>query len=283
MKKILALFLALCCIVSLAACSSQQGQEEKPNGQDYFNGKVLEIHDTYILVECLDVTSGAITSGTTAKVSTEVVNAHGTPEMNLGDNVRVVFKGVKEKDPVSFDTVFSIFLLDENDEVIPFDVDPATNNVSIPTELPELKIAYGEEEITAWLGSHSWIYEDEKGEKNAIIKESNHPLHCMETMSFIPVSPTTISHAVGYEPGQVTLNFDVEPTKITVYRYDVETADETAGEEIIMDNGYVLDLSFGNYLYHIAAEWDYPDNELGGSGDYAFYTKAPEIYNPQAE
>ena len=105
----------------------------------------------------------------------------------------------------------------------------------------------------------------------------------METMSFIPVSPTTISHAVGYEPGQVTLNFDVEPTKITVYRYDVETADETAGEEIIMDNGYVLDLSFGNYLYHIAAEWDYPDNELGGSGDYAFYTKAPEIYNPQAE
>lgn len=283
MKKILALLLALCCIVSLAACSNQQGQEEKPNGQDYFNGKVLEIHDTYILVECLDVTSGAITSGTTAKVSTEVVNSHGTPEMNLGDNVRVVFKGVKEKDPVSFDTVFSIFLLDENGEVIPFDVDPTTNNVSVPTELPGLTISYGEEEITAWLGSHSWIYEDEKGEKNAIIKESNHPLHCMETMSFIPVSPTTISHAVGYEPGQVTLNFDVEPTKITVYRYDVETADETAGEEIIMDNGYVLDLSFGNYLYHIAAEWDYPDNELGGSGDYAFYTKAPEIYNPQAE
>lgn len=150
---------------------------------------------------------------------------------------------------------------------------------ALPTKIPGLTIAYGEEEITAWLGSHSWIYEDDKGEKNAIIKESNHPLYCMETMSFIPVSATTVSHAVGYEPGQVTLNFDVEPTKITVYRYDVEAADETAGEEIIMDNGYVLDLAFGNYLYHIAAEWDYPDNELGGSGDYAFYTKAPEIHN----
>lgn len=283
MKKIFALLLALCCIVSLAACSSQQGQEEKPNGQDYFNGKVLEIHDTYILVECLDVTSGAITSGTTAKVNTEVVNAHGIPEMNIGDNVRVVFTGVKEKDPVSFNTVFSIFPLDENGEVIPFDVDTVANNVSVPTELPGLTIAYGEEEITAWVGSHSWIYEDEKGEKNAIIKESNHPLHCMETMSFIPVWATAVSHAVGHEPGQVTLNFDVEPTKITVYRYDVEAADETTGEEIIMDNGYVLDLAYGNYLYHIAAEWDYPDNELGGSGDYAFYTKIPEIYNPQAE
>ena len=283
MKKIFALLLALCCMVSLGACSSQQGQEEKPNGQDYFNGKVLEIHDTYILVECLDVTSGAITSGTTAKVSTEVVNAHGIPEMNIGDNVRVVFTGVKEKDPVSFDTVFSIFLLDENGEVIPFDVDPAAENATVPTKLPGLTISYGEEEITAWLGSHSWIYEDEKGEKNAIMADSSHPLYCMETMSFIPFSATTVSHAVGYEPGQVTLNFDVEPTKITVYRYDVETADETADEEIIMDNGYVLDLAFGNYLYHIAAEWDYPDNELGGSGDYAFYTKTPEIENSQTE
>lgn len=283
MKKIFALLLALCCMVSLGACSSQQGHEEKPNGQDYFNGKVLEIHDTYILVECLDVTSGAITSGTTAKVSTEVVNAHGIPEMNIGDNVRVVFTGVKEKDPVSFDTVFSIFLLDENGEVIPFDVDPAAENATVPTKLPGLTISYGEEEITAWLGSHSWIYEDEKGEKNAIMADSSHPLYCMETMSFIPVSATTVSHAVGYEPGQVTLNFDVEPTKITVYRYDVETADETADEEIIMDNGYVLDLAFGNYLYHIAAEWDYPDNELGGSGDYAFYTKTPEIENSQTE
>lgn len=102
-------------------------------------------------------------------------------------------------------------------------------------------------------------------------------------MPFIPVYETTVSHAVGYEPGQVTLNFDVEPTKITVYCYDVDAADETASEEIIMDNGYILHLAFGNYLYHIAAEWVYPDKDLGASGDYAFYTKAPEIHNPQAE
>lgn len=149
---------------------------------------------------------------------------------------------------------------------------------ALPKELPGLTISYGKEEITAWVGAHHWIYGDD-----AITADSSHPLHCMETMSFIPVHATTVSHAVGYEPGQVTLNFDIEPTKITVYRYDVEAADETAGEEIIMDNGYILDLAYGNYLYHIAAEWDYPDKDFSGSGDYAFYTKAPEIHNPQAE
>lgn len=153
---------------------------------------------------------------------------------------------------------------------------------ALSNELPGLTISYGEEEITAWVGGHSWIYKDKNGEKNAITADSNHPLHCMETMPFIPVYATTVSHAVGYEPGQVTLNFDVEPTKITVYRYDVEAAGETAGEEIIMDNGYFLDLAYGNYLYHIAVEWDYPD-KLGGTADYAFYTKAPQIYDPQAE
>lgn len=38
--------------------------------------------------------------------------------MAVGDNIRVVFTGVQEKDPVGFDTVFAIYLLDENGEVI---------------------------------------------------------------------------------------------------------------------------------------------------------------------
>ena len=120
------------------------------------------------------------------------------------------------------------------------------------------------------------------GAKTLLVDAQNAPGGMSTTgmMSHYTGTVDSKLYAVGYEPGQVTLNFDVEPTKITVYRYDVEVTAETAGEEIIMDNGSVLDLSFGNYLYHIAAEWDYPDNELGGSGDYAFYTKAPEIYNP---
>lgn len=196
-------------------------------------------------------------------VSLKVENEDSYTSVAVGDEVIVYHNGeIAESDPLQINTVYSITLKTA-----------AMNNESVPKELPGLTISYGEEEITAWVGTHHWIYRD-----NAIIADSNHPLHCMETMSFIPVHATTASHAVGYEPGQVTLNFDIEPTDITVYRYDVEAADETAGDEIIMDNDYTLDLAYGNYLYHIVAEWNYPDKELDGSGDFAFYTKVPEIY-----
>ena len=202
------------------------------------------------------------------RVSLNVENEDSYTSVAVGDEVIVYHNGeIAESDPLQINTVYAITLKTA-----------AAENVSVPKELPGLTISCGGEEITPWVGAYHWIYGDD-----AIIKESNHPLHCIETVPFIPVYATTVSHAVGHEPGQVTLNFDIEPTEITVYRYDVEAADETAGEEIIMDNGSVLDLSFGNYLYHIAAEWDYPDNELGGSGDYAFYTKTPENYNPQEE
>ena len=114
MKKLIALVLALVCVLGLTGCV----QPEDNNGQDYFNGTILEINDTYILVECLEITSGAVSVGAEAKVSTEVIAAKGIPEMAIGNNVRIVFTGVKEKDPVSFDTVFAIYLLDENGEVI---------------------------------------------------------------------------------------------------------------------------------------------------------------------
>lgn len=269
MKKIFTLLLALVCVVGLVGCNNRSLDNIIEN-EPSVTGIVTEVYEHSFLM--LGEPTEGYPNAEEYSVSLKVENEDSYTSVAVGDEVIVYHNGeIAESDPLQINTVYAITLKT-----------PAAENtaISIPKELPELTISYGEEEITAWLGSHSWIYEDEKGEKNAIIKESNHPLHCMETMSFIPVIATTVSHAVGYEPGQVTLNFDVEPTKITVYRYDVDAADETAGEEIIMDNGYVLDLSFGNYLYHIAAEWDYPDSELGGSGDYAFYTKDPEIYNP---
>lgn len=333
MKKIISLLLALCCIVSLAACSKNtdnlptlssisEMEEATVNEllKGYHRDQLIEVwgeptnssdNEAIWITDDITLTvninnngevvicglnkdtpsiAGVVTevyensflmlgeptegypNAEEYRVSLNVENEGSYTSVAVGDEVIVYHNGeIAESDPLQINTVYAITLKT-----------PAAENtdIAISKELPGLKIAYGEEEITAWVGSHSWIYEDEKGEMNAITADSNHPLHCMETMSFIPVWSTTISHAVGHEPGQVTLNFDVEPTKITVYRYDVKAADETAGEEIIMDNGYVLDLAFGNYLYHIAAEWDYPDNELGGSGDYAFYTKAPEIYNP---
>ena len=53
-------------------------------------------------------------------VTKDVVSAEGVPELNVDDNIRVVFNGdVMESDPLQIGTVYAIYLLDENGEVIP--------------------------------------------------------------------------------------------------------------------------------------------------------------------
>ena len=64
--------MVLACILGLAACGQRQVTEEE-NGQDYFNATILEVHDTYVLVECLDETSGIVASETQVEVSTDVI------------------------------------------------------------------------------------------------------------------------------------------------------------------------------------------------------------------
>ena len=48
MKKLFAWMLALTCVLGLAGCGGQQGEEQ--NGQDYFDAAVLAVHDTYLSV-----------------------------------------------------------------------------------------------------------------------------------------------------------------------------------------------------------------------------------------
>ena len=52
-------------------------------------------------------------------VTTDVVAGNGAPEMKVDDNIRVVFNGeIMESDPLQLGTVYVIYLLDENGEVI---------------------------------------------------------------------------------------------------------------------------------------------------------------------
>ena len=120
MKKFIALFLALACIAVMAGCSAKEpvGDQPEANGQDYFNAEVLEVLDNQIEVRCLDVTTGAITEGTELSVTTKVSSANEVPEMEVGDHIRVVFTGVMETDPPRLQTVFSIWKVDENGEVL---------------------------------------------------------------------------------------------------------------------------------------------------------------------
>ena len=95
--------------------------KEKPAGQDYFNGEVIEASDDSVLVRCLDLTSGEVAEGDEVKVSLDVVAAGGAPKVAPGDKIRVVCNGVhrQQQEIVQLDTVFAIYMLDEDGEPIP--------------------------------------------------------------------------------------------------------------------------------------------------------------------
>lgn len=86
--------------------------------QEYCNAKVLEVHEDCVFVECLDVTSGLLKTGTKAIVTKDVVSANGAPEMKVGDNIRIVYNGLKRTEPEELKIVYAIYHLDENGEVI---------------------------------------------------------------------------------------------------------------------------------------------------------------------
>lgn len=120
MKKYIVALLVFACIIVMACCSAKEpvGDPPEANGQDYFNAEVVEVHDNRITVRCLDITTGAITEGTKLSVTTKVSSANEVPELEVGDHIRVVFSGVMETDPPRLQTVFSIWKVDENGEVL---------------------------------------------------------------------------------------------------------------------------------------------------------------------
>lgn len=120
MKKYIVALLVFACIIVMAGCSAKEpvGDPPEANGQDYFNAEVVEVLDNRVSVRCLDITTGAITEGTELSVTTKVSSANEVPEMEVGDHIRVVFSGVMETDPPRLQTVFSIWKVDENGEVL---------------------------------------------------------------------------------------------------------------------------------------------------------------------
>ena len=116
MKKLTVLVLTLIYVLGLVGCS--QPQVEKPGGQHYFNGAVLEIHEDYLLAECLEETDGVVRVGEQAEVSTDVISANGVPELAVGDHIRVVFDATNDSIPIQVGNVFAIYLLDENGKII---------------------------------------------------------------------------------------------------------------------------------------------------------------------
>ena len=88
------------------------------NTQEYCNAKVLEIYEDCFLAECLDVTSGLLKTGTKVMVTKKVVATAGVPELNTGDNIRIVYNGLKRTKTEEMKIVYAIYHLDEEGEII---------------------------------------------------------------------------------------------------------------------------------------------------------------------
>ena len=116
MKKWLLVILALTAIVGLVACNKKDaGEPDSLTGQDYFNAKVTQVNDSFILAEVTENVSGAISVGTEVSISKKNISSEPYPELVVGDNIRVVYAGeVLEKDPPGFQQIISVFKLDEN-------------------------------------------------------------------------------------------------------------------------------------------------------------------------
>jgi len=116
MKKWLLVLVALTAIVGLVACNKKDaGEPDSLTGQDYFNAKVTQVNDNFILAEVTENVSGAISVGTEVSISKKNISSEPYPELVVGDNIRVVYTGeVLEKDPPGFQKIISVFKLDEN-------------------------------------------------------------------------------------------------------------------------------------------------------------------------
>jgi len=118
MKKWMFFVFAVVIVFVLAFSMKKPDVEiQDANGQDYFNAKVLEVHEKYVQVECLELTTGAITAGTPVSVTKDVHSTNKVPDMQVGDEIRVVFTGVLETYPPQLQTVWAIYPLDENGNI----------------------------------------------------------------------------------------------------------------------------------------------------------------------
>jgi len=116
MKKWLLVLVVLTAIVGLVACNKKDaGEPDSLTGQDYFNAKVTQVNDSFILAEVTENVSGAISVGTEVSISKKNISSEPYPELVDGDNIRVVYAGeILEKDPPGFQKIISVFKLDEN-------------------------------------------------------------------------------------------------------------------------------------------------------------------------
>lgn len=107
--------LAISVILAITFGTEKSPTGDPPNGygENLFIAKILEVNDTYLLVEVTDSGNSGISVGAEVDVTTNIENC---PDFEVGEYARVVFNGeVMEKDPLALGTVFALSKFDITD------------------------------------------------------------------------------------------------------------------------------------------------------------------------
>ena len=107
MKKLIALVLALVCVLCLSACDGKAGKDfDKADDLHQFDATILEIHDNHFLVEpCVGMNE--LKSADKIEVSTQ--NADKSVEWKVGDLVLITYDGViLETYPARLNQVYKV-------------------------------------------------------------------------------------------------------------------------------------------------------------------------------
>lgn len=106
MKKLIALVLAIICVLGLCACNSKK-DIPFDDTDVFFVGKVTEVDDTYLLIEVSDKGNTSFSLGTIVEVS--LVGKTSWPLPALGDTVKVFYSGeIQETNPARITEVHRV-------------------------------------------------------------------------------------------------------------------------------------------------------------------------------
>ena len=110
MKKLIVLICILVCVCGMASCDSQSGKDHDEVETFSFNAKVLETHDSYLLVEPL-ADSNECKSADRIQVSLKNKTTSWTMP-NVGDLIKIVYDGtMMETYPAQLGEVYHIEVL----------------------------------------------------------------------------------------------------------------------------------------------------------------------------
>lgn len=121
-KRETLLIFTFCLSLLMIGCVSCKVESDKT--QNYINAVVDDIAEEIINVVPIyneNVNSDKdIINANSLIVNKNTISDNSLPELEKGDKIRIVYNGESvQEDPLKIDIVFAIYLLNENNEVIP--------------------------------------------------------------------------------------------------------------------------------------------------------------------